>query len=103
MEVLMGAPRKWKYLTDIKVALFCKPQGGGDYTLLERAQYVIRNLKLIPSADNVLMGLCAELEHSGEDDSMDAFNDALDKIYEWADVHDVWLGVTPQNGYLNES
>ena len=102
-ETLEGAPRQWKFRTDIKVALFCKPQSGGDYTLLERANFVIKNLKLIPSLDEVLMDLCSELERGGEDNSKEAFNDALDKIYEWADTHDVWLGIQPQEDFLGEN
>ena len=96
-EELAGSPRQWKYRTDIKLGLFCKPQGGGDYTLLERAHFVIKNLKLIPAMDEILMDLCTELERGGEHDSKDEFNDALDKIYDWADSHDVWLGIQPQD------
>ena len=71
-------------------------------SLDEKADIISRQMRCLKCADLILFNLLAELERAGFNDSKQGFNDALNKLYEWADKQDVWLGIAPEDGYLNE-
>ena len=89
--------RLWKHMLSIKPILL-NPR----LSLDEKADMISRMMRCLKCKDEILVSLLGELERAGFQDSKQGFNDALNKIYEWADKQDVWLGIAPEDGYLNE-
>jgi hypothetical protein len=108
LEPLGAIPRHWNNATDIKTALFARADPTSLSSLAEQARGVRSALLHLPNGDAELESLCNGLnsfaeqaddlarmpEESAASEQLHAlFNSILERLYDWADSNDVWLGV----------
>lgn len=104
LPALEATERYWKYRLDIKPLLnLMTPDGVTPCRLSGKAGRISLMMLELPCKDQLLCSLLLGLHRAGDNGSKAEFNNVLTEIYDWADRHDVWLGVTPQTGYLDET
>lgn len=87
--------RDWKHTIDIKKHFVDK-----NVTAQVAAQGVHKELGKLTRLkafkdDDELLGIAQEFERLGEDPDAETqeFDEALERLYDWADANDVWLGL----------
>lgn len=87
--------RDWKFKIDIKQHFVDK-----QVTAQVAAQGVLKELGKLTRRkafkdDDELLGITQEFERLGEDTDAETqeFDEALERLYDWADTNDVWLGL----------